>query len=282
MQNENHDDDQDEGKKIIHFPALETRAAHDKKKRKAEKQRVKDQKAHTAQEDLWRKQYRAQQAKNMADKARGKSSGKTPFINWDKIPPFSRALLGVCLLVQILTTLILSDGETLRLFHTFGFVPASLTGDAPFTPLTLITPITSLFIHSDWMHFTINMIMLLVMSVFFERHFGSKYCIIFFFVCGLCGNLLYFAMDPQNMTPVIGASGAISGLFAVNMLVMSENGMMGRFSQDNNTAKFLLVWIMIIIVPGLAFGGVAWQAHLGGFLGGALLYTLWKRGKIRF
>lgn len=280
-QDPNDNKEQDDAKKIIRFPALDERARRDDEKRIADKQQAKADKEREAKEKLWREQYRAQEAKKRAAQARGQSNGKTPFVNWDKIPPFSRYIVGICLLIQLYASFMLGDAGRLNLFYMYGFTPGAFTGATSFTPIAVITPITSLFIHTGWIHLAMNMFMLLAMSVFFERNFGTKRCVIFFFACGLCGDLLYMAMMPFTLAPVIGASGAISGLFAVNMMVMSQNGMLGARSQDPHaTTKFLLLWVMIIIVTGLIFGGMAWQAHLGGFLSGAGLYTLWKKGKI--
>lgn len=269
--------------KIIHFPSVDEKKTRDKQKLQAEKNNLKTEKDKKYQEELWRKQYRAQQAKKMAAHARGKKSGNPSFVNWDKIPPFTGTISGICLIVHILSFLTLNDSQLIKLHYTLGFSPATFTGGLDFaTPLQLLSPFTSLFIHAGWLHVLTNTLMLLAMGAFCERLIGARQTAFFYFVGGLIGNFAYFAMLPYSTTPVIGASGAIASLFAVNMLIMYDSGITKRFQSGNDQTKFLLVWVMIIIVTGVAFGGIAWQAHLGGFLGGAALYTLWKKGKIRF
>lgn len=272
----------DEEGKVIHFPALEARAKRDQAKIKAENDKSKADKERAAQEKIWREQYRAEQAKKMAQMARGgKGGGKVPMVNWDKIPYFSRVIVGISFLVQAILMFGVGEAQRLELYYTLGFVPAAFTGGVPFSLPALLSPVTCLFLHSGWMHFAMNMFMLVVMSVFFERNFGARRCAIFFFASGLMGCFVYLIMSPFTPVPVVGASGAISGLFAVNMLVMSERGAMAGLGQARDGFKFLLFWMVVIIVTGIAFQSIAWQAHLGGFLGGAGLYMLWKRGKIK-
>lgn len=277
----NKNEDKNDSDKIIHFPNLENRKSRDKEKQDAEKEAIKLKKDQIYQEKLWREQYRAQQAKKMAAAARGKKTGKASFINWDKIPPFTGTMSGILLLVHILTILTLNNSQLVTLHEIFGFTPAVFTGYIEFKPLHLLSPFTSLFLHDGWMHVLTNTLMLLVMGSFCERLLGMRLTGFFYFAGGLIGSLTYFAMLPQNPNAVIGASGAIASLFAINMLIMYDSGALQRFQNGNDKTKFLLIWVAIIIVTGVAFGGVAWQAHLGGFLGGSVLYTLWKKGKIR-
>lgn len=261
--------EKDDKRKIIHFPALEERARREEEKHTAREQRKQEQKK---QEDLWRKQYAAKK----------KSGERVPFFNWDKIPLFTAAVIGLCLALQLGVSLLLSDFQTLQLYHSFGFTPAMFSGGMEWTPLALLSPVTSLFLHGGWMHVMMNMVMLLAMGTFFERQFGATRCAQFFLICGLCGNLLYLLMEPSATAPVIGASGAVSGLFAINMMMLYDLGLMSGGREERGNLKFLLLWMTIIIVTGFIFGGLAWQAHLGGFLSGAALYALWKKGKIRF
>lgn len=132
------------------------------------------------------------------------------------------------------------------------------------------------------MHLAINIVMALAMGVFFERQFGAKRAAIFFVLCGLAGNLAYLLLSPYSPTPVIGASGGISGLFAVAIMSMIERGLMGPEAQKRGPAPFILLWTCIIVGIGLISHDTSWQSHLGGFWSGLALFHFWKRGIIRF
>lgn len=243
----------DDEKKIIEFPSLKEREEKEK---------------------AIRKQYKEEQKAY-------KNAQKVPFINWNKIPPFSRVILISMILIHAIVSFGLSDVERMSLIHYFGFTPAFYTGALPWNWSALIAPITTLFLHGDWMHLTFNIIMLMAMGVFCERQFGAKVTAIVFILCGMAGNIVYFGLNPTVPIPVIGASGAISGLFAVSLLFMIENGHMGPEMQRRGPLPFILLWSTIIIAMGLLLSGTAWQSHLGGFLGGILLVELQKRKKIR-
>ena len=120
------------------------------------------------------------------------------------------------------------------------------------------------------------------MGVFFERQFGARRTFMFFLICGMAGNLTYFILNPALITPVIGASGAISGLFGAAFIMMTALGMAGPEAQKRGPLPFILLWVSIIVVFGMISADTAWQSHLGGFLGGVGFFQLWRKGKIRF
>jgi len=269
----------DDDKKIIHFPKVEK---HKALKKRAVKDAKKADNAQKALEDKYRAEYRAARAKELSGAARSSAGGKVPFINWDKIPPFTRIAMGTFLLVQIILSFVLSSANKVAVMYYFGFVPAMYTGGVDWSWSALISPFTTLIIHSGWMHLGFNMVMMLAMGVFFERQFGAKRTFVFFILCGMAGNAAYFLLDFGSTVPVIGASGAISGLFAVAFTIMIERGMMGPEMQKRGALPFILLWTTIIIALGLVSSDTSWQSHIGGFLGGVGIFNLWKKGVIRF
>lgn len=290
MGNKN-DNDRKKGKgKVIHFPELEDRARFEEKRKREEKHALKEaEKARKEREKLeeeYRRQYkedRMAQSRFQANMARTGASknGKTPFINWDKIPPFTRFALFLFVGLQIVFSFLLDDAQRFQTLHYFGFSPAFYTGELSWQWSAAIAPITSLLLHSGWMHLLFNGVMMLAMGVFFERQFGAKRTAVFFLLCGFAGHLTYLLFNPFETTPVIGASGAISGLFAVAILIMVEQGLVGPEAQRRGPFPFILLWVTLILFMGLIMPGTSWQSHLGGFLGGIGLFQLWKRGKIR-
>lgn len=281
------DGDKNNHDKIIYFPSLEDRDRLKKEKSDQEKQREKEkdkaEKDKQFQEKLWRDQYHAQKARAQANQARLAANGnKVPFFNFDRIPLFTRSMVIILLIVHIIKSFLLTEQQALEVVYRFGFTPAVFTSGNALDVFALATPLTSLFIHEGWMHIAFNILMLLVMGVLFERQLGARNTIKVYFMCGIIGDLLYFTLSPFSTVPVIGASGAITGLFAFSFLMIQDFGVNGHAPQKNKTTSFILIWLAIIVGFGLLSPNTAWQAHLGGFFAGLGIYQLWKRGKIRF
>lgn len=284
MDHKNKNDNEDK-KNVLHFPELEKRASLEQKKKREEKESAKAQKEREALEEQYRQEYRnaqAQRAKNLSHSARQSASGPAPFINWDKVPPFSAAMVLIFVVIHAGLYFLVSDSDHMRIMLEYGFVPARYTVADGFAISSLIAPFSTLFLHQSFMHVLMNGFMMLVMGSFFERQFGAKRTFIFFLFAGMAGNLVYFALGPSSTIPVVGASGAISGLFAATMMVMISQGMMGPALQKRGPLPFILLWTMVLLITGLLSADVAWQSHIGGFWGGALIFRLWKTGKLRF
>ncbi len=272
--------DKDDKNKIISFPGDKTRKDI-KRDKKTKLQHAEDKLRNRKDlEDQYRAQYRAREAQGQARKSSHKNNS---FINWDKIPFFTRVITGLIIAIHIAVSIFAYEfADKNWLIYTFGFAPGAFTDAAEWKINAILTPITSIFLHDGWTHLIFNTVMLLAMGVFFEREFGAKRSAIVFLTCGVLGNFAYLLINPFSTVPVIGASGAISGLFAVAFMMMIERGMMGPEMQKKGPLPFLLLWSTVIIVFGLMSSDVSWQSHLGGFLSGAGFYHLWKKGTIRF
>lgn len=281
--------DKSQDKNVIDFPAGKSRKRLEKKlheeRRDTARQERDQKKDQTALEDEYRKQYRAEQAKRaqlQSSLARRSASGKQPFINWDKIPPFARFMLGALLFVHAVMSFAVSPADHIYIMMHYGFVPSNYVDGGAGLLSLLVSPFTSLMLHGDWFHVLFNSVMLLAVGLFFEKTYGTRRAIIFFLLCGMAGHAMYFLLNPFSTVPVVGASGAISGLFAVTVILMSESGMMGPEAQKRGPTQFILLWVVVIIAFGFMGQGVAWQSHLGGFLGGIAFFHLWKRGVLKF
>ncbi len=244
--------DKDEDDNVVRMPTL---AERDRTRKEKEKQ-----------EKTWRKEY--------------KKENSIPFFNTEKIPFLTRVLIALFLAVHLPLYLLLDAGDRLEIFYILGFVPAYYTGAEEWSWFALAGPFTHIFIHGGWMHLVFNAVMMLVMGMFMETTFGAKRMLIFFFVSGLVGALFYLLLNPFLTQPVIGASGSISGLFGVTFLILYERGMLGPMGK-RGPLPLIVLWVVLISGMGMLAGDVAWQAHLGGFLGGVGLYFAMRKGFIR-
>jgi len=260
-----HDPDHKDDRKVVKFPTL---AERDRMKREERQE-----------EERWRKEYRK---KNKATR----QANAEPFFNTGNIPPLASALIAAFVLIHIPISLFMDEGQKLSLFYTFGFVPGMYTGSFEWNWLALITPITHAFLHGSWVHLLFNAIMGLALIMFLEKIFGSRITAIFIALCTLSGALFYLVFAPFTTSPMIGASGGISGLFGALIYITttrnSNHPITLRFAK-NGPWPVLIFWGAMMVLPGLLMGGtLAWQAHLGGYICGVALVMLMQKGKIRF
>ena len=150
-------------------------------------------------------------------------------------------------------------------------------------------------LHGSWAHLIVNCCFLLAFGPIVARRFGNILFFLFFLVCGIAAATCYLALNWGSPVPVVGASGAISGLMAaaIRMLpgqapwvAQSEAPLAPLLSRQ--ILVFTALWAAINLmtaVTGLGMGGegglIAWQAHLGGFLTGLLLCDPFDRMRPR-
>lgn len=221
------------------------------------------------------------------------------------VPPVVIALLAALALVHVLRTLILSDEQNTEFLLMFAFIPVRydasvLAGGA--LPggfgAEVWTFVTYSLIHADWTHYGVNAIWLLPFGSALARRFGAARFLAFFAVTAIAGAVMHLATNAGSPYPVIGASASISGMMAAAMRFAFQRGgplnMMRGGEQnyripaipltgvwsDPRILMFLGVWFAINILFGvgsLPITGseqtVAWQAHIGGFLAGLLLFS---------
>lgn len=223
------------------------------------------------------------------------------------IPPVIVALLAVLALVHGVRTELLSDEQNIEFLFTFAFIPACydtsivLGGALPGGfGAEIWTFVTYSLIHADWTHFGVNAVWLLPFGSAVARRFGTIRFLAFFAVTAAAGAALHLATHAGEQFPMIGASAAISGFMAAAMRFAFQRGgplSMLRGGDDDEAYRvpaipltgvlsdarvliFLAVWFGINIVFGIGSlpitgsdNPVAWQAHIGGFLAGLLLFS---------
>lgn len=171
--------------------------------------------------------------------------------------------------------------------ESFGMVPRALLGGtaAPgggaLPPW--LTPFTSMFLHGGLMHLGGNMLYLWIFGNNIEDLLGHGRFVVFYLACGLAASATHVASAPHSTIPVIGASGAISGVLGAYALSYPTARVraivpLGFFWTTVHLPAFLLLllWFVVQVFSGVATAGadgpgVAWWAHIGGFVAGLVL-----------
>jgi membrane associated rhomboid family serine protease len=215
--------------------------------------------------------------------------------------------LGFIALNVLVWLLIQGAGSALPLAKSvcnLGLIPGELTGALPpgarfpmGEGLVCITDpgrqlahlITSMFLHGSWMHLIGNMWFLWLFGNNVEDSMGRFRFLVFYLTCGLAAALAQVATDPASAIPMVGASGAISGVMGGYLVLYPHVRVfclvfLGFFATSVALPAWLMLvyWFVLQFVSGLAAfggegGGVAFWAHSGGFVAGLILVKLFAR-----
>ena len=188
-------------------------------------------------------------------------------------------------------------GDNEKFTYAFSTVPAEIltgrdiaTGPLEPTPVPVyFTLITSMFMHGGWAHLLGNMLFLWVFGDNIENRIGHLRYLIFYLVCGIIASLSHvFVSGSSSITPSLGASGAISGVLGGYMLLFPSRRVrviMGRGITEVPAFVALGIWIVFQIISQMGVlggdqggGGVAYAAHIGGFIAGLALIKLFDIG----
>ena len=212
------------------------------------------------------------------------------------MPVVTWALIASCVLV-FLWQMSLGPAGFNRVVFTLGVIPAVLLGNAQLPPEVAVVPptvsmVTSMFLHGGWLHLAGNMLYLWIFGDNIEDRMGRLRFLLFYLACGIVAVLAQALPEPQGRTPMVGASGAISGVLGAylllfpraRVLVLVPLGFMLR--AIHLPAVWVLgLWFFVQLVSSLASpageGGVAFRAHLGGFVAGLALAPLFLAGRRR-
>lgn len=190
------------------------------------------------------------------------------------LPPTILFLIGINVAVHVVRML-LPDAFDQRIVYQLGIVAAAYTGDAGPTgvePLALlVAPLTYQFVHASWLHLGINMLTLAAFGAPVERALGVRRFIAFYLLAGIVAAFVHVLFFYDTVDPVVGASGAISGLFGGVLILLRRVGRLPSL------IPIALIWIGLNIffgvvggTPGAGGDPVAWTAHIGGFVFGLL------------
>jgi membrane associated rhomboid family serine protease len=160
---------------------------------------------------------------------------------------------------------------------TYGVIPREIENGED-----LYTLITSMFVHGGFAHILGNMLFLWVFGDNIEHRFGSTIFVLFYLVSGLAATFAHIATNSGSPIPSVGASGALSGVLGAYILLYPTNRvrvLIGYFVTSVPAVVFLGVWFITQFINGVAAlnvetaqtSGVAYWAHIGGFVAGVVL-----------
>ncbi len=206
-------------------------------------------------------------------------SGRTPYVTW--------VLIGINVAVFLSYVPLFDDPRALNgFFFEYAAIPARITSGEGFTTL-----FSSMFLHGGWMHLIGNMLFLFIFGDNVEDEMGHLPYLGFYVGTGVIAGLIHVASAPYSTVPTVGASGAIAGVMGGYLLLFPKARvdilliLIVIFRIFPIPAWIMLgVWFALQFFGGLSAnpdeGGVAYWAHAGGFVAGAVLtLPLWlKRG----
>jgi membrane associated rhomboid family serine protease len=217
-------------------------------------------------------------------------------------PYVTVGIIVACTLVYVWQHLLLSRVGAQQVAYAFGLVPAVLTGREFLPPAMRFIPpaasvLTSMFLHGGFWHLAGNMLYLWIFGNNIEEAMGPLRFALFYLLCGIAAVAAQVALDPAAELPMVGASGAISGVLGAYMLLYPRARVLlglplvfvivqiGRFP----AIWVLAAWFLMQLVmggiaaaqaPGDSAGGIAFGAHIGGFIAGLVLVTFFKRRSV--
>lgn len=165
-----------------------------------------------------------------------------------------------------------------RLIYSYGFIPVAFLEDPTANTYRIFT---SMFMHGGWLHLLGNMLYLYIFGDNVEAVFGHLKYLFFYLISGVAASLFHMAVFPFSQIPAVGASGAISGVLAAYLVFYPRARIITAIlvwyfiNVEPIPAKYYITfWFIWQLIPGLIAGeaaGVAYWAHIGGFIAGLLI-----------
>jgi len=212
-----------------------------------------------------------------------------------RIPVVTIGLIAINCLIYLYQATLSVQAEQLFVFR-FGLLPVEVTNLRDMTPEVpfpvWLSPLTSMFLHGDLLHLAGNMLYLWIFGNNVEDFLGRWKFLGFYLMSGLAADFLFVAFNSQGTVPLVGASGAIAGVLGAYMVVWPR----ARILTLIWIVFFIrLIWLPAVIILGYWIilqlvmamssvgsqegGGVAWFAHIGGFIFGWVV-TRWRKKHI--
>lgn len=216
----------------------------------------------------------------------------------DENPSNIIPIVNICLIFANLSVFIYQNffvrGGAEPLFLRLGFIPYELVHAVDLAPKNLapvpLTIIISMFMHGGWLHLLGNMLYLWIFGDNVEDKLGHLKYLFFYLMCGVSASLTHGFVNFSSKVPTIGASGAVAGVLGAYIFLFPTARVrtlliLFVFVQVVSIPAVILLgyWVLIQVLSGITeFGsrttsGIAWFAHIGGFVAGFVLITMMKK-----
>jgi membrane associated rhomboid family serine protease len=185
-------------------------------------------------------------------------------------------------------------GEAVTDFmYAYGVIPYRFLHLFSSNPGELVTPFTAMFLHGGWLHVIGNMLFLYIFGDNVEDILGHGRYLAFYILCGALSFMAQIALQSNSMVPNVGASGAIAGVLGAYILLFPRARIVTLLPivifftlVEIPAFVFIGIWFAIQFLSGALTlgradalsGGVAWWAHIGGFIAGMILIKLMAPG----
>lgn len=197
-------------------------------------------------------------------------------------------IISLNMLVFIMQLLSGEDGRSL--VYSYGAIPQNITGFQSSQPIpAYLTILTSMFMHGGVFHIAWNMLYFWIFGNNIEERLGHIKFILFYLFCGIIAALSHILLSPDSSVPMIGASGAVSGMLGAYILLFPMAQvrtivLLGFYITIVKIPALIVIgfWAIIQVVSALlsqgnaAQGGIAFFAHVGGFIAGLFTIKLWQ------
>ena len=212
----------------------------------------------------------------------------TPYVNY-----FLIALNVAVFLFEIQLT----PSGLMAFVRDFGFVPAHVSnfarGGAGYALPAFVPVFTSMFIHASWLHIIFNMWALWIFGDNVEDSLGHFRYLVFYFISGIAASALHYVFNATSAEPSVGASGAIAGVMGAYFLLFPSARVLTFFFVFFTWLPAWLVlgyWFVVQFLSGAATSiaatkqttGVAFWAHVGGFIAGVTMIKIFPRRAPRY
>jgi len=201
-------------------------------------------------------------------------------------PIITYFLIGTCILI-FLIQITSQSYRSGQLFYSYGLIPSVLMGNNQL-PMDLyavpayVTIFTSMFMHGGFMHLIGNMLYMWIFADNIEDSLGPKKFIVFYLLSGIGAAMTQVLIDTHSQTPMIGASGAIGGILGAYLINHPNARVLvlipfGFFSQLIKIRALYVLGFWFILQFISSGGGVAYAAHIGGFISGIILILFFNK-----
>ena len=201
-------------------------------------------------------------------------------------PIVTYLIISLCVLI-FLTQLVSQTYKTGQLFYSYGLIPSVLMGHNQL-PLDLyiipawLTIFTSMFMHGGFMHLAGNMLYMWIFADNIEDNLGGKNFFIFYVLSGIGAAMTQVLIDTHSQVPMVGASGAIGGVLGAYLINHPNAKVLvlipfGFFTQLIKIKALYVLGFWFILQFISSGGGVAYAAHIGGFVSGMFLILIFNK-----